>query len=113
MSSSIAQNIEALCQEQGIERDLVIDAMKEAVRAAAKKQFRSGEDIQVDWNAETGIELSASKVVVDEVENPATELSIDEARGTGGVEVEFGEVLLLPVSIEELRRICLQNTKKN
>ena len=36
MSSSIAQNIEALCQEQGIERDLVIEAMKEAVRAAAK-----------------------------------------------------------------------------
>ena len=48
MSSSIAQNIEALCQEQGIERDLVIEAMKEAVRAAAKKQFKSGEDIQVD-----------------------------------------------------------------
>jgi N utilization substance protein A len=70
MSSSIAQNIEALCQEQGIERDLVIDAMKEAVRAAAKKQFKSGEDIQVDWNSETGIELSASKVVVDAVENP-------------------------------------------
>ena len=57
MSSSIAQNIEALCQEQGIDRDLVIEAMKEAVRAAAKKQFRSGEDIQVDWNAETGIAL--------------------------------------------------------
>ncbi len=65
MSTSIAQNIEALCQEQGIDRDLVIEAMKEAVRAAAKKQFRSGEDIQVDWNPETGIELSASKVVVE------------------------------------------------
>src|SRR6188768_1043472 len=76
MSSSIAQNIEALCQEQGIDRDLVIEAMKEAVRAAAKKQFRSGEDIQVDWNAETGIELSASKVVVDEVETrPQNSLS--------------------------------------
>jgi N utilization substance protein A len=93
MSSSIAQNIEALCQEQGIERDLVIEAMKEAVRAAAKKQFRSGEDIQVDWNAETGIELSASKVVVDEVENPATELSIVEARELAGDEVELGDAL--------------------
>ena len=39
MSTSIAQNIEALCQEQGIDRDLVIEAIKEAVRAAAKKQF--------------------------------------------------------------------------
>jgi len=112
MSSSIAQNIEALCQEQGIDRDLVIDAMKEAVRAAAKKQFRSGEDIQVDWNAETGIELSASKVVVDEVENPATELSIVEARELAGDEVELGDALLLPLPMEELGRIAAQTAKQ-
>ncbi len=112
MSSSIAQNIEALCQEQGIERDLVIEAMKEAVRAAAKKQFRSGEDIQVDWNPETGIELSASKVVVDEVENAATELSIDEARELAGDEVELGDALLLPLPMEELGRIAAQTAKQ-
>ncbi|HTG87816.1 MAG TPA: transcription termination factor NusA [Pyrinomonadaceae bacterium] len=112
MSSSIAQNIEALCQEQGIDRDLVIEAMKEAVRAAAKKQFRSGEDIQVDWNAETGIELSASKVVVDEVENPATELSINEARELAGDEVELGDALLLPLPMEELGRIAAQTAKQ-
>ena len=112
MSSSIAQNIEALCQEQGIDRDLVIEAMKEAVRAAAKKQFRSGEDIQVDWNADTGIELSASKVVVDEVENPATELSINEARELAGDEVELGDALLLPLPMEELGRIAAQTAKQ-
>lgn len=112
MSSSIAQNIEALCQEQGIERDLVIEAMKEAVRAAAKKQFKSGEDIQVDWNPETGIELSASKVVVDEVENTATELSIDEARELAGDEVELGDALLLPLPMEELGRIAAQTAKQ-
>ena len=112
MSSSIAQNIEALCQEQGIDRELVIDAMKEAVRAAAKKQFRSGEDIQVDWNPETGIELSASKVVVDEVENDATELSIDEARELAGDEVELGDALLLPLPMEELGRIAAQTAKQ-
>src|SRR5688572_7746816 len=112
MSSSIAQNIEALCQEQGIDRDLVIEAMKEAVRAAAKKQFRSGEDIQVDWNAETGIELSASKVVVDDVENPATELSITEARELAGDEVELGDALLLPLPMEELGRIAAQTAKQ-
>jgi N utilization substance protein A len=112
MSSSIAQNIEALCQEQGIERDLVIDAMKEAVRAAAKKQFRSGEDIQVDWNPDTGIELSATKVVVDEVTNAATELSIDEAKELAGEEVELGDALLLPLPMEELGRIAAQTAKQ-
>src|SRR5437762_8662916 len=86
MSTTIAQNIEALCQEQGIDRDLVVEAVKEAVRAAAKKQFKGGEDIQVDWTPETGLELSASKVVVEEVENPSTELSIEEARELGGDE---------------------------
>src|SRR6185369_17161267 len=86
--------------------------MKEAVRAAAKKQFRSGEDIQVDWNAETGIELSASKVVVDEVENPATELSIVEARELAGDEVELGDALLLPLPMEELGRIAAQTAKQ-
>src|SRR5499425_2739336 len=112
MSSSIAQNIEALCQEQGIERDLVIEAMKEAVRAAAKKQFRSGEDIQVDWNSETGLELSASKVVVDEVADPSTELSIDEARELVGDEGELGDALLLPLPMEELGRIAAQTAKQ-
>jgi N utilization substance protein A len=112
MSTSIAQNIEALCQEQGIDRDLVIEAIKEAVRAAAKKQFKGGEDIQVDWSPETGLELAASKVVVDEVADPSTELSIDEARELGGDEVEVGDALLLPMPMEELGRIAAQTAKQ-
>src|SRR5918911_2223029 len=47
MSTSIGQSIDALCKEHGIERDLVIEAMKEAVRAAARKQFKSGEEIEL------------------------------------------------------------------
>ncbi|HEY0005083.1 MAG TPA: transcription termination factor NusA [Pyrinomonadaceae bacterium] len=112
MSTSIAQNIETLCQEKGIDREIVIEAMKEAVRAAAKKHFRSGEDIQVDWNAETGIELSATKVVVDEITNPATELSIEEARELAGDDVEIGDALLLPLPMEELGRIAAQTAKQ-
>jgi len=112
MSTSIAQNIEALCQEQGIDRDLVIEAVKEAVRAAAKKQFRAGEEIQVDWTPETGLELSASKVVVEEVTNPAAELSIEEARELGGDDVEVGDALLLPMPMEDLGRIAAQTAKQ-
>src|SRR5437764_10091654 len=112
MSTSIAQNIEALCQEQGIDRDLVIEAIKEAVRAAAKKQFKGGEDIQVDWSPETGLELAASKVVVEEVANAATELSINEARELAGEEVELGDALMLPMPMEEQGRIAAQKAKQ-
>src|SRR5260221_5882846 len=102
MSTSIAQNIEALCQEQGIDRELVIEAIKEAVRAAAKKQFKGGEDIQVDWSLETGRELPASKVVVEEVADASTVFSFVEPADLGADEVELCNALMRPLPMEEL-----------
>jgi transcription termination/antitermination protein NusA len=112
MSASIGQSIDALCKEKGIDRELVIEAMKDAVRAAARKQFKSGEDIHVDWNSETGIELFASKVVVEEVTNPATELSYEDAVEMAGDEVEVGDELQLPLPMEEMGRIAAQTAKQ-
>ncbi|MDQ3323620.1 MAG: transcription termination factor NusA [Acidobacteriota bacterium] len=117
--TSIGQSIETLCNEQGIDRDLVIEAMKEAVKAAARKQFKSqdktGESIQVDWNNEEGaIEISAQKTVVEVVENPSTELSMEEAIEMGAEpdEVEIGDMLLIPLPTEELGRIAAQTAKQ-
>ena len=115
--TSIGQSIEALVSEQGIDRELVIEAMKEAVKAAARKQFKSqdktGESIQVDWNSEEGmIEISAQKEVVAEVENPQTELSLEEAQEMAGEDVEIGDMLLIPLPTEELGRIAAQTAKQ-
>jgi len=115
--TSIGQSIEALVSEQGIDRDLVIEAMKEAVKAAARKQFKSqdktGESIEVDWNNEEGIiEISAQKTVVNEVENPSTELSLVEAQELAGEDVEIGDMLLIPLPTEELGRIAAQTAKQ-
>ncbi len=116
--TTIGQSIEALCTEQGIDRELVIEAMKEAVKAAARKQFKSqdktGESIEVEWNNEEGIvEISAHKTVVAEVENPSTELSLEEAiEMTGDDEIEVGDMLLIPLPTEELGRIAAQTAKQ-
>ncbi|MGI8786625.1 MAG: transcription termination factor NusA [Pyrinomonadaceae bacterium] len=115
--TSIGQSIEALVSEQGIDRDLVIEAMKEAVKAAARKQFKTqdkaGEGIQVDWNNEDGtIEISAQKEVVAEVENPSTELSLVEAQELAGDGIELGDMLLIPLPTEELGRIAAQTAKQ-
>jgi len=112
MSASIPQSIDALCKEHGIDRDLVIEAMKEAVRAAARKQFKSGEEVQVEWSADAGLELFAAKVVVEEVANPGRELSLDEARELAGDEVEVGDELQLPMPMEEMGRIAAQTAKQ-
>jgi N utilization substance protein A len=118
MTSTIGQNIDALCSEHGLDRNLIIEAMKDAVKAAARKQFRNydktGEGIEVDWNDEEGIvEISAQKTVVEVVENPSVELSLDEAvEMTGDDEIELGDVLLIPLPTEELGRIAAQTAKQ-
>jgi N utilization substance protein A len=112
MSASIGQSIDALCKEHGIDRDLVVEAMKEAVRAAARKQFKSGEEIQVEFSSEAGLEIFATKEVVAEVENPGKELSLDEARELAGDEVEVGDELQIPMPMEEMGRIAAQTAKQ-
>ncbi len=117
MTSTIGQSIEALCNEQGLDRDMVIEAMKDAVKAAARKQFRNqdktGESIQVEWNNDEGIiEISTQKTVVEEVEDPSFELSLTEAQELAGDEIEIGDMLLLPLPQEEMGRIAAQTAKQ-
>jgi transcription termination/antitermination protein NusA len=112
MSASIGQSIDAVCKEKGIDREVVVEAVKEAVRAAARKQFKSGEEIQVEWAPETGLEIFASKVVVETVENPGRELSLEEAKELAGDEVEVGDELQLPLPVEDMGRIAAQTAKQ-
>lgn len=114
-TSSIGQSIDILCSEQGLDREMVIEAMKEAVKAAARKQFKdkTGESIQVEWNTEDGdIEVSAEKIVVETVEDPLTELSLVDAQEMAGDEIEIGDMLLLPLNREEMGRIAAQTAKQ-
>lgn len=113
--SSIGQSIEILCTEQGLDRDMVIEAMKDAVRAAARKQFKAktGDSVQVEWNAEEqDLEVSAEKTVVENVEDPLTELSLTEAQEMAGDEVEIGDMLLIPLNREDMGRIAAQTAKQ-
>ena len=116
---SIAQNIDALVKEYNIDRDLVIEAMKDAVKAAARKQFKiqdKGDSLQVDWNIEDGlVEISVMKTVVEEVQTPSVELSLAEARelaGEAADEIELGDQLGIPLPTEELGRIAAQTAKQ-
>lgn len=117
MTSSIQQSIDMLCSEQGLDRDMVIEAMKDAVKAAARKQFKAqdktGDSIQVEWNAEEGeVEVSVQKTVVEGVENPSAELSLEEAVELAGDEIELGDMLLLPLNRDEMGRIAAQTAKQ-
>src|ERR1700687_3739003 len=81
MSNPLQQTIEALAKEKGIEPDVVISAIEEAVATASRKYYRTGENLKTRFNTDTGqVDLFALKTVVQEVTNTATEIAIDEAR---------------------------------
>ena len=81
MSNPLQQTIEALAKEKGIEPDVVIGAIEEAVATASRKYYKTGENLKTRFNAETGqVDLFALKTVVEQVTNPPTEIALADAR---------------------------------
>ncbi|HXF42988.1 MAG TPA: transcription termination factor NusA [Pyrinomonadaceae bacterium] len=115
-SSIISQSIEALCNEHGLDREKVLEAMKDAVKAAARKQFKaydkSSDSIQVEWSPEEGLVISARKDVVETVTDPNIQISLEEAQELAGEDVDIGDSLLFPLPNEEMGRIAAQTAKQ-
>jgi len=121
MSNPLQQTIEALAKEKGIEPDVVISAIEEAVATASRKYYKTGENLKTRFNMETGqVDLFALKQVVQDVANAAVEISIDEARQMYrelyGDEVadgiELGDEMEFPKPTEVLGRIAAQTAKQ-
>ena len=68
MSNPLQQTIEAHAKEKGIEPDVVISAIEEAVATASRKYYKTGENLKTRFNMETGqVDLFALKTVVQQV----------------------------------------------
>jgi len=109
---SIYQSIELLSKEKGIETQIVLDAVKDALLVAARKHYRTNENYIAELNEKTGsIDLFAVKKVVETVENPAVEMTLSEARRIdpeAGLESE----IRIPKSTDLLGRISAQTAKQ-
>ena len=113
MNNPLQQTIEQLAKEKGIEPEVIIAAIEEAVKTASRKYYKTNEDLHARFNLETGqVDLFALKEIVAEVENPATQLSLAEARGLYGDEAEIGMEVEFPKSTEVLGRIAAQTAKQ-
>ncbi len=114
-TNPLMQTIEALAKEKGIEPGVVIAAMEEAVLTASRKYYKAGEELKAKLNTDSGqVELFAVKTIVDEVADPATEISLAEALGMYGADagVEVGYQIEFPKSTEVLGRIAAQTAKQ-
>src|ERR1035437_2344333 len=80
MASLLVQTIDALSREKGIEPQIIISAVEDALLVAARKFYKTNEDLRSALNRETGqIEASAIKTAVDTVTAPVREISLADA----------------------------------
>jgi len=108
--ASIYQSIEILSKEKGIDPQIVLDAVKDAMVAAVRKQFRTNEDLVAEFEG-GGIQIYAVKRVVEQVQDPVNELTLEQARRLDpGAEV--GGVVRIPKSTDLLGRISAQTAKQ-
>src|SRR5688572_30449132 len=81
MSNLLFQTIDQISREKGIDPQIVIHAIEDAIVVASRKYFKSNEELRGRINPETGeIDVYALRKVVDDVTNPAREISLEEAR---------------------------------
>ena len=109
---TIFQSIEILSKEKGIDPQIVLDAVKDAMLVAARKHYRTNEDYVADMDPKTGaIALYAVKRVVEAVEDPAHEMTLAEARRISP-DAEVGSEVRIPKNTDALGRISAQTAKQ-
>jgi N utilization substance protein A len=110
--SDIKRVVDQVSRDRGIDRDVLIKALEEALRSAARKRFGNKADIEVQYNEEIGeIEVFQFKEVVDTVVEPELEISLKEGRRLDP-DCELGDSLGTKMDTTTFGRIAAQSAKQ-
>jgi N utilization substance protein A len=112
MSNVLFQTIDQISREKGIDPQVVVHAIEDAIVVASRKYFKSNEELRGRINTETGeIDVFAVKKVVEAVTNPGREITLDEAREIKP-DVQLEEELEFKKPTVGLGRISAQMAKQ-
>ncbi|MBU1003276.1 MAG: transcription termination factor NusA [Proteobacteria bacterium] len=112
MSMELRKAIDQISKDKGIDRDLLVDTLEEAVRTSVMRKFGDEIDIEVSFNEEDGeIEVYQFKAVVEEVEDESTEITLEDAqKHDPGAQMD--DELGFRLKVEDLGRIAAQSAKQ-
>ncbi len=112
MASLLFQTIEQISREKHIEPEIIVAAIEDAMVVAARKYYRTEEDIRSKFNPETGaVDVFSVHTVVDEVADPTREISLAEARKQSP-SIEVGGEITHTKPTDVLGRIAAQTAKQ-
>ena len=112
MNLELKKAIDQISKDKGLDRDMLVDTLEEAVRTSVERKYGEDLDVEVRYSDETGdIEVYQFKFVVEEVVNPLTQISLDEAR-EHDPSVQLDDEMGFRLKVEDLGRIAAQSAKQ-
>lgn len=108
----LLQIADAVARDKGIDKSVVLQAMEDAIQRAARSRYGQENEIRAEIDAKSGeIRLNRLLMVVDTVENDATQISLVEARHKNPA-ANIGDFIAEPLPPIDFGRIAAQNAKQ-
>lgn len=112
MSAELLYALNQLEKEKGIDKEVLIEAIEQALISAYKRNFGSAQNVEVSIDRTTGqIRVYALKTIVDVVTDSATEMSLEQAK-LFGADFEIGDMVEVEVTPRKFGRIAAQTAKQ-
>ena len=112
MKADFIEALNAIEKERGISKDILIDAFESALVAAYKRNYNTTANVRAVVDRDTGdVQIFASKTVVEHVENPYSEISLEEAHKINPL-FDIGDVLEEEADPSKFGRIAAQTAKQ-
>ncbi|HEX5233830.1 MAG TPA: transcription termination factor NusA [Silvibacterium sp.] len=115
MASPLYQTIEVLSRDKGIEPEIVVGAVEDAIALATRKYYKTQENMRAELDKESGeIRAYIYKTVVEapeQIEDPVNQIALEEARELAP-EVEIGGEIRYYKPTDVLGRIAAQMAKQ-
>src|ERR1700722_3040606 len=112
MANLLYQTIEQISREKHIEPEVIVAAIEDAMIVAARKFYKTEEDLRAKFNPDSGqIDVFAVRPVVDEITDPKKEFTLAEAKRFDP-NVEVGGEIMIPKPTGVLGRIAAQTAKQ-
>src|SRR6266498_5981149 len=108
----LLQIADAVAREKAIDRSIVITAMEDAIQKAARSRYGSETEVRAEINPKTGeMRLSRLLLVVDQVENDATQIALEDAKKRNPA-AQVGDDIAEALPPLEYGRIAAQSAKQ-
>ena len=108
----LLQIADAVAREKSIDKQVVVAAMEEAIQKAAKSRYGQDNEIKAEIDPKTGeTRLHRLRLVVDKIENEATEITLDEAQIRNPA-AQTGDLIAEPLPPIDFGRIAAQAAKQ-